>query len=98
MKLFLISQDTNDCYDTYDSAVVAAVTVKQARFTSPDNYRVWDFVEKSWMFQYASGRVTLEEDHHSWVNDPKNQVTVKTLGTAKPNTKSGVICASFNAG
>jgi len=40
MKLYLISQDENDNYDTYDSAVVAARTQKGARSIHP-GYDKW---------------------------------------------------------
>lgn len=35
MNLYLISQDVNKGYDTYDSAVVAAKNEEQARNTTP---------------------------------------------------------------
>ena len=35
MKLYLISQDENDNYDTYDSAVVAARDEEDARQINP---------------------------------------------------------------
>lgn len=35
MKLYLISQDVNNDWDTYDSAVVAAETEEQARVMHP---------------------------------------------------------------
>lgn len=35
MKLWLISQDNNQAYDTYDAAVVAAETEDDARNTHP---------------------------------------------------------------
>ena len=38
MKLFLISQDQNNYYDTYDSAVVAAPDEETARNINPANY------------------------------------------------------------
>ena len=34
--------------------------------------------------------------YHSWASPDK--VRVEYLGTAKPGTKRGVICASFNTG
>ena len=37
MKLFLISQEQNNDYDTYDSAVVAAPDEETARQMNPDN-------------------------------------------------------------
>lgn len=42
MKLWLISQDHNSGYDTYDSAVVAADSEEEARHTSMgDSNYVW---------------------------------------------------------
>ena len=38
MKLWLISQDVNNNYDTYDSAVVAAETEEEARVTFPNRW------------------------------------------------------------
>lgn len=37
MNLYLISQDVNRSYDTYDSAVVAAESEEAARMTRPDS-------------------------------------------------------------
>jgi len=39
MKLWLISQDTNNGYDTYDSAVVAADTEPEAKMMHPSDGR-----------------------------------------------------------
>ena len=41
MNLYLISQDVNENYDTYDSAIVAARTNKEARMIHPSGYD-WD--------------------------------------------------------
>ena len=51
MDLYLISQDKNENYDTYDSAIVAAKTNKEARMIHPsDLYDNWDGEDKfgSW--------------------------------------------------
>ena len=69
-------------YDVYDSAVVAAKSSQAARRIHPD------------------GMTTVGEEAYkwtSWVTDP-NEVTPEYLGEAAAGTKSGVICASFNAG
>ena len=42
MKLYLISQDSNMEYDTYDSAVVCADTPEQARLTHPNGCDDWE--------------------------------------------------------
>lgn len=47
MKLYIISQNENDDYDTYDSAVVAANNETEARNINPningwnDRYTTW---------------------------------------------------------
>ena len=46
MNLYLISQDKNESYDTYDSAIVAARTNKEARMIHPSGDD-WDGEEKS---------------------------------------------------
>ena len=84
MKLFRISQDKNNDYDTYDSAVVCAETEEQARFIHP-RYQIDD---KEW-----NGKVDV---YDSWV-DAEN-VKVEYIGEAKEGMVKGVICASFNAG
>lgn len=52
MKLWLIAQDQNNGYDTYDSAVVAAETEEQARQTNPQGTgpidwgaHIWDWCD-----------------------------------------------------
>lgn len=49
MKLFLISQDSNNDYDTYDSAVVAAEDEATARLMSPaGGMQDWGKAFSSW--------------------------------------------------
>lgn len=49
MKLWLIAQDANSGYDTYDSAVVVAETAEEARSIHPSgNQRQWDNNYPSW--------------------------------------------------
>jgi len=83
MKLFLISQDENDDYDTYDSAVVCAADERGAKLIHPDgcgeDLSEW---EKSW---------------GTWASTPDN-VSAQYVGEAAPDVKPGVVCSSFNAG
>ena len=47
MKLWLISQNVNRDYDTYDSAVVAAEDEQAARMTHPSGSKnPWEGVER----------------------------------------------------
>ena len=64
LNLYLISQDQNDDYDTYDSAVVAARNEEEARCTCPGgrwgmNYTGWcttpDFVDVEFIGPAKSG-------------------------------------------
>lgn len=88
MKLWLIIQDKNNNYDTYDSAVVASETKGEAKLMHPKNGKDirGDVREKSEGYSWDS-----------WVKDP-NDVKCFYIGEAKKGTKKGVICASFNSG
>ena len=93
MNLYLISQNENMDYDTYDSAVVAAESEGDAVLTSPShgNY-AWN--GKSWLYTRDDG--TTCDMGGDWTS-PKN-VTAKLVGVANEGTEAGVIVASFNAG
>lgn len=95
MKLWLISQDVNNDYDTYDSAVVAAETEQEARLTYPSNgFKGCWFAEGRWLYGSPRGFLVADFAHRSWALP--SQVKVEYLGeTEKP---AGSICASFNAG
>ena len=84
MKLYKLTQEVNNDYDTYNSCVVAAKNEDEARLIHPDE---WPDVKK--VDNWAMFSV--------WAYKP-DQVAVEYLGTAKPGTKKGVILASFNAG
>ena len=42
MKIYEISQDENNAYDTYDSAIVCAENEEEAKKINPDDYYPWD--------------------------------------------------------
>jgi hypothetical protein len=90
MKLYLISQDENNDYDTYDSAVVAAPDEDTARNINPratdydtDLFVNWNNIRESTWF--------------TWASKPED-VKVKYLGEAVEGTPLGVVLTSFNAG
>jgi hypothetical protein len=85
MKLWLISQGDNCEYDSYDSAVVAAETRRDAQHTHPRG-DIDPSIKDPWAYY-----------EYTWVKSP-DQVDVNYLGVAEIDTKAGVICASFNAG
>lgn len=94
MELYLIWQDENNNYDTYDSAMVAADSPEDAVLTHPGGY-VWK--GRSWQQETADGTWVDGYGNGSWTSVPA-LVRVEHIGTAKEGTESGVICASFNAG
>lgn len=84
LKLYLISQNVNCDYDTYDSAVVAAENSEEARLFDPaaiDGSLISDRY-----YRYGA-----------WVHDFAD-VAVMYIGDAAEGISKGVICASFNAG
>lgn len=93
MNLYLISQNINDGYDTFDSAVVAAESEEQARHTSPDLYRKWNKDVGAWAFMCSDGEEKIAR-FSSWVHP--EHVIVELIGTT--NKPAGLILASFNAG
>ena len=85
MNLYLISQTENIWYDTYDSAVVCAETVEQARMIHPDGKGEWDGTaqrRKEWQYTWCDAK----------------HVKVELIGEAALVLLHTVICASFNAG
>lgn len=97
MKIFLLSQDMNSGYDTFDSAVVASENENEAKRIDPSGFREWSDEKDCWMFMYSDGGRRPEESHNSWV-DHIDKISVTEIGIASPNIKKGIICASFNAG
>lgn len=62
MNLYLISQDINDDYDTYDSAVVAAESEDDARTIHPDRCgNEWSLEYESVWLKYSDiDKITVE--------------------------------------
>ena len=95
MKLYLISQSTNQEYDTYDSAVVAAETEDDARNMHPEFPNVISHKGK-WMDHYK-GELTNTTIWTEWVNhEDIDKIEVKYLG--ETNVKRGVVLGSFQSG
>jgi hypothetical protein len=91
MKLYLLAQNKNTDYDTFDSCVVAAPDEVAARLTHPRG-KVW--TGKWWAYPNREASWLSRDD--TWVEP--DDVTVVYLGDAAPDVMLGVVCASFNAG
>lgn len=83
LNLYLISQNVNISYDTYDSAVVSSPNEETARLIHPS----------SGLMTLEEFHI---DDQRDWTNNPKD-VKVELLGSYN-GTEIKVICASFNAG
>lgn len=97
MKLWLISQDVNNNWDTFDSAVVAAESEEEARNTYPEQFdmggkKYWN--GSKWMWSLKDGRVI---DHGSGTWTEPDNVEVQFLADGYEG-QAGTVCASFNAG
>jgi hypothetical protein len=57
MKLWKISQDVNNGYDTYDSAIVAAISRQKARLIHPAGYETWPPSAGTWVVDPAQVKV-----------------------------------------
>jgi len=94
MKLFMISQEVNHGYDTYDAAIVAAETPDSARRMHPDGAHLWSDDLKGWVIE--GGQKTNRNRADDWINDI-SRVTVTHIGEAAPGVHR-VVLSSFNAG
>ena len=106
MKLFLwkLSQDENNSYETYDSAVVVAADPQSASMVHPARYSdtgeaIFYFHEDldCWRRIEFPDDITAIDSSQGWVS-PKN-IKVVCVGEAASILKEGdVVCSSYNPG
>jgi len=91
MYIYLIDQNVNSEWYSYDSAVVAAPDIETAKFTHPDNKSIWN--GKTWV-----DKKTQEKsfEYERWCSP--SYVDVRLIGMASRKTQPGVICTAFIAG
>jgi hypothetical protein len=96
MNLYLLTQTVNDGISAYDSCVVAAKNIQEAKKIHPNEYFLFEWSDEHdcWVFNYNDGRKGLQ-DFHEWPHP--EFVKAKLIGVAKNGIKEGAICASFNA-
>ena len=101
MKLYKLSQNINNGYDTYDSAVVCAGSEEEARKIHPSEY-VTHYNNGKWYGTYSVapfGEYETENGYYSWIPFERiGEIVVEYIGEADKAVKNGVIVASFNAG
>lgn len=96
LYLYLLSQDENSGYDTYDSCIVCAESEDEAKRIYPDEYCIWDESKNGWIW-----RNPVDPDARCCVTDWATRIEnihCKLIGTAADGIEKGVVIASFNAG
>lgn len=103
LNLYLLTQDENNGYDTFDSCVVAAYNEEDAKCIHPflfkfewncldldaEEYKRWDDPE------YIN---KVQWDTKTWASSPY-KVNCKLIGVADNSIDpNSVICSSYNAG
>ena len=85
MNIYLISQDINHNYDSFDSAVVIALDEDHAKRMHP----IWHWRKEKFNFD------AYEDPGHDWATS--EHLVVELIGTTTAK-ESRVVCSSFNAG
>ena len=97
MNLYLITQDVNTNYDTFDSAVVVASCEDDAKLIHPSP--CYGTVDGGWKW-FAPCAPYLEActapGTECWC--AAEDVKVRLIGEATGQEAGSVICSSFNAG
>jgi len=97
MNIYLLSQDVNRGYDTYDSAIVVAETEGEARTYHPGGSRLHNGT--SWVWESDGSLYDPYDTSGDWVNSKQiDRLFVEKIGVANDNQERGVVLASFNAG
>ena len=101
MKIYLVSQDENIGWDTYDSFVVVCKDEETARRARPDEeFCEWSEDGSHVLFCYASGKKEIEaHGYGSWAYTLA-VVKVQYVGIADEEIykETTILCSSFNAG
>jgi hypothetical protein len=102
MNLYKISQNANDDWDTYDSAVVAAESESEAKLIHPSEWGEAEWKELPEHLQEEGqskmGWVDTNGFTRSGDWTTPDRVIVEYIGLAAEGIKKGVIVSSFNAG
>lgn len=95
MNIYLVSQDVEYGYDTYDSFICYAESEEEARTMCPSGHHAW--INNQWHICYADGTTAPRLYKRGDWSLP-SEVEVELIGKATDDVESGVILASFNAG
>jgi hypothetical protein len=96
MKIYKVTQEANDDYDTYDSFICAAESEEEARAMHPSGRVRYDYNLGYWVDRYGE-RSDSRSYLYDWTPD-LGDIDVEYLGEGYPGIKKGIILASYNAG
>lgn len=91
MKLYKLSQSRNTDWYTYDSAIVSANSIEEARTIVPSPFYFYD---NGFYFKYKNQEPAKEATDPSWCHP--RYVKVEEVGTTK--LPKGVVLGSYKAG
>lgn len=107
MNLYLLEQEENCGYDTYDSCVVASPNEATAKTIHPSDSDPKTYVEKDGIAGWFNEDNIRDWDNlkrwdilygsRDWASSPSS-VKCTLIGVAVEGTEQGVVCSSFNAG
>jgi len=83
MNLYLLWQDVNNDYDTYDSCIVCAENIDEAIKIHPAN-------------NPGEDEIKCNERIEEWATS--ENIFCELIGKAESNVPKGLVLASFNAG
>lgn len=97
-NLYVLHRKGNIGYDEYDSCIVVADTMENAKYIYPNDNYVWNKELQKYGFKMFDGTIEYSlRDHHEW--DAPDDLDVILIGEASDTlTEGDIICASFNAG
>ncbi len=83
LNIYLLTQNDNNDYDTYDSIIVCAKNPIDAKSIDPYGEEYKNYKESNFMTSWAKY---------------KSAIKCKKIGVADNKIKRGVVLASYNAG
>jgi hypothetical protein len=96
MKIYKISQDVYNDYDTYSCAIVIAENEEEAKKIHPNGTYNYPEHTPNPDLEDKSEYEKADKDYGTWTR--KIYVKVEYIGEAKKGSKKGVVVASFHAG
>lgn len=98
-KLYKLSQNLNNDYDTYDSAIVCADSEQEARKIHPSKFVTHTKNDMWYGTRIDGSEYETENSYGTWCSyKDLDKVKVEFLGDADDSVEHGVVLASFNAG